>query len=163
MVKRHTMRINNIPTSTENKLRDLLEAHGYTVVQQYPLRHTSPKPDKYGTKHNRYDLAIPDHKIFIEVDGEKGHTTSEDRAKDRRRDWEAYGQGWDVVRVPNEEIWKNPSVVLKRIDEAINSPTVRPGPKLTQLLKQSHEKGRGMQGKKFEGKKKKTLFEALFK
>lgn len=64
----------------------------------------------------RIDLAIPEKKVAIELDGHEFHKTREQRTSDAQRERYLQRQGWQVIRFTGTEIHKD---VAKCIDEAI--------------------------------------------
>lgn len=52
----------------------------------------------------RLDVAIPDKRIAIELDGHEYHKTKYQRTHDAKRDRWLYGQGWTVLRFTGTEI-----------------------------------------------------------
>lgn len=63
-------------------------------------------------------LALPDHRIAVELDGVYWHGLPEMVDRDRRKDADLAARGWTVVRIP---ILKNdaPDDVASRIVEAL--------------------------------------------
>jgi G:T-mismatch repair DNA endonuclease (very short patch repair protein) len=64
------------------------------------------------------DMALPDHRIAVELDGVYWHGLPEMVDRDRRKDADLAARGWTVVRIP---ILKNdaPDDVASRIVEAL--------------------------------------------
>lgn len=61
------------------------------------------------------DFAIPSLKIGIEADGEIFHSAPKQKAHDKERDMKLSQQGWTIVRFTDEEIEKNPQMVVQSI------------------------------------------------
>lgn len=73
----------------ERTLHDGLKQRGMSTVSQFPIL------------GYRLDLAIPDLRIDIEVDGERYHrdpVTGRRKAEDLWRDLSLQGAGWHVIR-----------------------------------------------------------------
>lgn len=64
----------------------------------------------------RVDLAIPEKKVAIELDGHEFHKTSNQRTHDAQRERYLQKQGWQVIRFTGKEIHKD---VFACIDDAI--------------------------------------------
>lgn len=73
------------------------------LIPQYPI-------GKY-----RVDFANVETKTVIELDGLKSHSSTEDIAKDRKRQREIEALGWHVIRFGGKEIHNN---VSQCVDEA---------------------------------------------
>ena len=56
----------------------------------------------------RFDLAYPEARLAIELDGRRWHSTAERFQADRRRDREALAHGWVVVRFTWEDLTGRP-------------------------------------------------------
>jgi len=68
------------------------------------------------------DFAFPELGVDIEVDGEKWHSSVEDKQKDKQRDMTLAGLGWRVMRFTEYAISENmdkiQQVILKEVTEA---------------------------------------------
>lgn len=64
----------------------------------------------------RVDLAIPEKKVAIELDGHEFHKTRQQRTQDAKRERYLQKQGWQIIRFTGTEIHKD---VFECIDEAI--------------------------------------------
>ena len=73
---------------------DVLRKHGL-VIAQYPLK-------KY-----RLDVAIPEHRIAIEIDGNEYHNSEMQTEKDKARDRAVMLGGWIVIRYPGREVYRD--------------------------------------------------------
>ncbi len=63
-------------------------------------------------------------KLVVEFDGPH-HDTPEGQAQDRRRDDWLRANGFRVLRIANDEVWKDEAGVLARIREAVEAGLVR--------------------------------------
>ena len=66
----------------------------------------------------RVDLAIPEKRVAIELDGHQFHSTPQQRTRDAKRERFLQREGWQVIRFTGTEIHKD---VLGCIDEAIET------------------------------------------
>lgn len=74
------------PTSIEKALNNALQSAAIVSIQEYPVSGFS------------IDLALPEHKIAIEVDGSYWHSLPEAIARDARKDAALKAAGWTVLR-----------------------------------------------------------------
>ena len=94
----------------EDRLRIALQKAGVVTCPQYPVL-------------NRYlDLAIPDKKIDIEVDGQAWHVDSRGcrKADDIHRDIQLEAAGWKVVRFWHYEVMSNTNECVAKVNEIIS-------------------------------------------
>lgn len=105
-LRRWARGMRDAPTPAEVRLHNLL-SHlrklGLRIYRQKPLLR------KYIV-----DFYIPSLKLVIEVDG-PSHARLEQRRKDRQRDRELMEKGYFVLRVKNDDVYRRPDKVLKRI------------------------------------------------
>lgn len=66
----------------------------------------------------RFDLAYPEAKVIIEVDGYRWHSGRAAWQKDRRRDNDLNRLGWTVLRFTAEDL-KEPDAVIRQIKDAL--------------------------------------------
>ena len=93
----------------EDRLRIALRNAGIVTYPQYPVL-------------NRYlDLAIPDEKIDIEVDGQAWHLDSRGcrKADDIHRDIQLEAAGWKVVRFWHYEVMSNIHECVAKVKKII--------------------------------------------
>lgn len=94
------------------------------VSMQLPFRLFAQYKQPVPSKSNFYlmDFAIPDLGVDIEVDGEKWHSSVEDKQKDKERDYMLASMGWRVVRFTesaiNEHLDKIAIVIQKEVENA---------------------------------------------
>ena len=72
------------------------------------------------------DFACPKSRVAIEVDGAT-HASEEERAHDLRRDCFMAEQGWTVIRVTNEDVYKRLDDVLDMIARRVPTSARRSG------------------------------------
>lgn len=72
--------------------------------------------------HYKIDIANPEAKIAIEVDG-TGHQAKKVMAADRRKDLFLANQGWMVIRVRNEHVTPAVASSILKLSQAITSRT----------------------------------------
>lgn len=68
-----------------------------------------------GDEHHwvgRVDVAYPEHRLLIELDGRRYHAAKVDLEADRRRDNQLVAAGWRVVRITWEQLAQRPTEVL---------------------------------------------------
>jgi len=66
------------------------------------------------------DLAFPNEKVAIEIDG-KDHLKWEQFKKDSRRDYWLEKNGWLIRRFRAKKVWSDSEGIIKRITEALKS------------------------------------------
>ncbi|MDL2343848.1 Protein of unknown function [Deinococcus reticulitermitis] len=64
------------------------------------------------------DLAFPQVRLLVEVDGEAYHASSSAQARDDRKDALAASEGWQVIRVPQFMIEHHPEEAVRTVVEA---------------------------------------------
>ena len=99
----------NFDSVWEKRLSNALEEAGISTVSQYPLA------------GKRLDLAIPEAKLDVEVDGEKYHRDSSGRRKseDLWRDMTVRAAGWRPLRFWVYELDEDMDGCVQRVKEAI--------------------------------------------
>lgn len=75
---------------------------------------------EYRISKMHVDIALPKHKIAIEVDGENFHN-GKDRIKDYNRDIILQQEGWIVIRFDAREVHESPSKVAWRIQQVVKN------------------------------------------
>ncbi len=94
------------PTKTATILKEALEKLGIRVLSEV------------GDGHKHVDLAIPDSRINIEVDGSQHLTDSYQILKDLAREHYSDDLGYSTIHIPNEEIYSNLGGIASAIAEA---------------------------------------------
>ena len=97
-------------------IRLIVEARLPTPEREYPLP-WDPR--------RRFDLAYPEYRVAIELDGRRWHDTREAFESDRRRDREAVRHGWVVLRFTWEDIVRRPHEFIREIAAVLGSRSVR--------------------------------------
>jgi very-short-patch-repair endonuclease len=92
----------------ERRLYDALVFRGYAVSTQVPC-------GKY-----RIDLALLGPKIAIECDGKEYHSSTEQKAHDRRKDAYLRKNGWKVMRFSGRQINRGMSHILHKIEKEVS-------------------------------------------
>lgn len=85
-------RINRLPSRAQRKLARRLEALELTPQYEYQVR------------WYRVDIAFPDAKLAVEVDGEDHQLSAAAQQADRIREEGLREEGWSVLRFPDEQI-----------------------------------------------------------
>lgn len=93
----------------ESRGRRFLRAHGFPD----PL--VEFHPPWAGPAVTRVDLAWPEFRLIIELDGRRWHDTADRFESDRLRDQLAAANGWLVVRVTWRQLHDDPIGVVKRL------------------------------------------------
>lgn len=91
----------------ERKLYDALLFNGYYVKTQVPC-------GKY-----RIDLTLPRYKLAIECDGKEFHSSSSQKAHDKRKNAYLRKNGWKVLRFSGSRIHSKLPEILTRIKKEI--------------------------------------------
>lgn len=105
------------PTVPQKMLHEALPGS----IMEFPvLTHSKPPALKV-------DLAIPNLKLAIEVDG-PSHLTQRVKQLDQKKAKILAAQGWRLLRFTNQEILRNLSLVTASIQNAIASTTSKPEP-----------------------------------
>jgi very-short-patch-repair endonuclease len=68
-----------------------------------------------GTKWRRFDLAWPEYRLAVEVDGWETHGTREAFQDDRTRDARMLAIGWRTLRFTWHDVVDRPAYVLATI------------------------------------------------
>jgi hypothetical protein len=93
----------------ERRAIRLLDRSGLTGwVLQY-------SPPWYDGVRGVVDLAWPDHRLVVELDGRRWHATTRAQADDRRRDRLAAANDWITIRFGWAEIVERPGMVIDEI------------------------------------------------
>ncbi len=92
--------------------RMLLEALGESWTAEY-AQSLGPRQQGYPT-HYKIDIANPEAKIAIEVDG-FSHVAMERRAQDAKKEAKLQQLGWTVLRFSNQEILSSIDTVITRV------------------------------------------------
>lgn len=103
---------NNEPTRWEGELAATLREQGYNVSQQHKFWYDD---ERTGRRNSiTVDIALPDHKIAIEVDGGH-HNTPDQRERDRKRDTTIQANGYRIIRCTNAEVTHNIDEILRKV------------------------------------------------
>lgn len=82
--------------------------------------------------HYKLDIANPERKIAIEVDG-LSHLSKKVQARDLRKTRFLESRGWIVLRFRNKEVLKDLPVVISQIRKALPYSISKQGPPITSL------------------------------
>ncbi len=91
------------PTAAEKELRKILRANHISYRSQVIVRW-----------QHVVDFLLPQHKLIVECDG-KSHRRGQVLTADQKRDRFLRSIGYQVIRISNESIFKNPSLVIRKI------------------------------------------------
>jgi len=67
----------------------------------------------------RLDVALPERKICVEVDGRDYHIQPEQVDNDKRRDRILMRFGWQTIRYPGREIWADADACAREVEAII--------------------------------------------
>jgi len=70
---------------------------------------------QYSVNHYSLDVAFPEKKIAVEIDGDYWHSLPNIKKKDKRKDFHLKSLGWKVMRIKENEINANPEEAAKRV------------------------------------------------
>ncbi len=96
-----------VPASLlERRAGELLRSNGIEGwVPQY-------RPPWYDGLRGVVDLAWPEDRMVVELDGRRWHATTQAQAEDRRRDRAAAAHGRFVLRFGWQEVMRRPGLVV---------------------------------------------------
>lgn len=107
---RAAARINYAPNEAEQQIAERLHQLGQSAELQY--RTPQLTPDCLGRRRYWFlDLALPDQKIAVEIDGDYWHP----RQRDEERDADLQQQGWTVLRFDRKAAHRNPEKLADEI------------------------------------------------
>lgn len=94
-----------------------LERRAFKLLRQagLPPWTAQYRPPWYDGLRGAADIAWPEARLLVELDGRRWHATNQAQAEDRRRDRLAASDGWLTVRFGWQEIVERPSVVVEEI------------------------------------------------
>lgn len=70
-------------------------------------------------RFRRFDVAFPDHKVAIEWDSRRWHTTAEAFELDRHRDRDAVLHGWRVLRFTWKDVMERSGEVIRTVRHVV--------------------------------------------
>ena len=109
-IEAHKVTLGQLQASRlETEFAALLADAGLIGVAQFPL---GPFV---------FDLAFPQVRLLVEVDGELFHTSSAAQERDDRKDAQVRALGWRVQRVPQGIIVQHPQEAVRLVMEAFFS------------------------------------------
>jgi very-short-patch-repair endonuclease len=91
------------PTSIEKLLMDELGSRGILYIPQYKIAHWF------------VDIALREHRIAIEADGDYWHRSEKQKQKDANKDHWLIAHKWKVYRFTETEIRASASACIDRI------------------------------------------------
>lgn len=80
----------------------------------------NPEP-LYILKYYTIDLALPECRLAIEVDGDYWHSTPKQKSKDKAKDTFLRGRGWHVLRLPEYKIKASLEACVQAVIDKIES------------------------------------------
>ncbi len=82
------------------------------------------RPPWYDGVTGIVDVAWPRHRLIVELDGRRWHSTSAAMTNDRARDRRAAAAGWRVLRFGWQEVNERPALVVREISALIFRPVL---------------------------------------
>jgi very-short-patch-repair endonuclease len=106
-VTAHKVKVATVQSSRlEQRLGELLTEAGLTYTVQKPFGPFVA------------DLAFPQVRLLVEVDGEAFHTTRSGEARDDRKDQAAHAAGWRILHLPQFMIEHHPQEAVRAVLDA---------------------------------------------
>lgn len=90
------------PTSIERSVQDVLKQHNISFEPEHQIRWYA------------IDIFVPDANLCIECDGSYWHSGEKSEQHDRRKDTFLRNHGYIVVRLKEEDIWKDVNALVER-------------------------------------------------
>ena len=122
--KKEEIEVQPVKMTTIQLTRPESKMYRTLTAMQLPFELYAQYKQPVNNKSNFYlmDFAIPSLGVDIEVDGEKWHSSVEDKQKDRERDVTLASMGWRVIRFTevaiNEHMDKIVQVIKKEVESA---------------------------------------------
>ena len=69
----------------------------------------------------RVDMAYPEQRVIVELDGRRGHQQLVDQERDRIRDQEAAAAGWLTARVTWNQLHRGRAALVERINAILSN------------------------------------------
>jgi len=101
-------------TKCESKMEERFLLAAWPVLRQYGRVVTQHPLGSY-----RLDVALPERKICIEVDGRDYHIKPEQVDNDKRRDRVLMRSGWITIRYPGREIYADADACAREVEAII--------------------------------------------
>jgi len=108
-VKRTLDAQNNRESEPERMVKIELDCRG---IEYHP---------HYQITYNVVDLAFPQQKIAIEIDGDYWHSTPRQKDKDRIRDERLKKIGWKILRIKEFEVRKDVKICVDKIEQFLTA------------------------------------------
>lgn len=97
----------------ERALLDMLEAAGLGGVPQYDVF------DATGRLLGRVDVAWPQHRVALEVDGHAFHSTRDQRRSDALRQNDLLVAGWNLLRCTSDQVFRADPAIVRTVARAL--------------------------------------------
>ncbi|MDQ3916056.1 MAG: endonuclease domain-containing protein [Actinomycetota bacterium] len=85
-----------------------------------------PHVREHGVGAFRLDFAWPPHRVALEADGRRWHSTQDDFARDRRKHNLLVADGWRVLRVTWDDVTERPHHVVEEVRRLLRDPLAAP-------------------------------------
>ena len=112
-----TSRMGNGSGLTKPQTILLNKLNQYNAIAEYPIQTFKKKGSKFPSCY-KADIAIPQSKIIIEIDG-ASHHLHQRKKDDIRRDTLLQSFGWRVIRFWNKEVFENVQLCVDKITTAV--------------------------------------------
>lgn len=100
-----------------NRINDINGIERQYIFKRDSFVKINGSKDKYRNRYFYFDFAIPEHKIAIEVNGERWHTKEQD--DERRKEVES--KGWRYISFWSKEIYKDLDDCVNEIKRVLNN------------------------------------------
>lgn len=91
----------------ERKLADALDEKNIVYEREYAISHI------------HVDFAFPHHKLAVECDGHRYHSSSDDKKRDAKRDAFLKRRGWRVLRFTGDELRDDVGSCVRKIERLL--------------------------------------------
>lgn len=99
----------------ESPIEAMFVEAAWPVLSQYGRLVT-----QYRISYYRVDVALPELKIAIEIDGREWHNTELQTENDKARDRALMRLGWQTIRYPGREVYADAAACVAEVEAIIN-------------------------------------------
>lgn len=100
----------------ESPMEEVFLRAAYPILREY-----SPIEPQYRIGPYFVDFALPAVNVIVEIDGHAFHSTKEQLARDMHRQRVLCREGWMVLRFTGSEIYANPHLCAREVEDIINA------------------------------------------
>ena len=107
----------------QSGVESVLEEHARAelAAAEVPAPHPGPYPVRAGGRTVHIDIAWPDRKVGVEVDGYGGHAGRESMDKDHRKQNALILEGWTILRVGWDRLTADPTGFANEVRAVLSS------------------------------------------